>query len=238
MQKRGASTITVVAEIVIVLALLFIAYKVITNISNSQNSIATTCGNPIISLGGGKGVCKVSCSETEQAVKGLGCPGKDDKDKTKTLCCIPTELDTNSGNYCGDNDYTFRAVYVDVNDPADQQGCKKRADSYTYDCTQGTIKLKIGIYNSGTKAIDIFANPKVSIDNKDTWPFGTASQRITPGNDGTLLIDLKIDGGDTTYIINPGAKCISAECKKNCDQDGIFRINLQNQITIVGKSKS
>jgi len=202
--------------------ILVLAIIIIVNVNN-QTKPATTldCGNSIV----GKGTCRDVCTSDESVkVKGYGCPTADNADAV--YCCI--DPDYESSDYGGDADYRFDVFDIGL-DPSQLGGKCKEIKGWTYECTSGQgLKIKMSVTNTGNFPLDIFANPKVG----EIYPPPGQPVNVKAGDTKVLAVSLNLDS-KKSYIIKAAAKCTSTICKEKFGDQGIFKLNDGQSITVV-----
>lgn len=212
-----------ISIIVGLLLLLFVVFPSIGKLILIQLNIISstnTCGNTIV----GKGTCKATCSSEEVKIKGYGC--EDDDKGTPLYCCI--NPDYKSEDYGGNNDYGFDVFDVGLDDSNFNSNCVQSASEYTYTCKNGNIKVKMSVTNIGRFSLNIFANPNV----EGTYPKQGIAMPVKPGETKLLTVDLSLNA-KKSYIIKASAKCNTEVCKDKFGNDGIFRQNDNQYITVI-----
>jgi len=198
-------------------------------------------------LGVGTGLCQASCDPPGQKYETAECT------KSGLICCVTIgkKADLGIENYGGDvtHDFTVNYIGIDATNLATLKNTNKcisqnpGTDTILIcppDQTMNII-IKIGVTQSGTVPLDVFAAPTVVDLTGKYGQFelsGGISQTVSkaPADktkaEKELLITFPLtkDGAKasstlgTTYIIYAGAKCITTECKKTYTA-GIFRKN-------------
>lgn len=219
--KKGLTTSTII-KLILGMIVLVVAIIILLNVT-SQTKPATTldCGNSIV----GKGTCRDVCSASESVkVKGYGCPPADNADAV--YCCIDPNY--KSSDVGGDSDYRFEVFDIGL-DPSQLNGKCKETKTWTYTCTSGTnLKVKMSVTNTGNFPLDIFANPKVG----ETYPKQGTPVNVKAGDTKVLAVDLALES-KKSYIIKAAAKCTSTTCKQKFGDQGIFKLNDDQYITVI-----
>lgn len=223
MNKRGVgeSNIGKILLVVILVGIsIYLLYTFVLVHWLDQKDIIS-CGNSIV----GKGVCKPACETRELKIKGYGC--NDNDDGTPIYCCIDTNYETE--DYGGNADYMFEVFDIGL-DPSQITSGKCREEKlWTYRCTSGSgIKVKMTVTNTGNFPLDIFANPKVG----ETYPKQGTPLRVAIGTTRVLTVDLNLES-KKSYIIKAAAKCNTGACKTNFGDEGIFKLNDDQYITVI-----
>ncbi len=224
MNKRGVGESNL-GKILLVLffvgiLLFLLTYYVLIPWLGQKDVIA--CGNSVV----GKGTCKDVCSNDETVkVKGYGCPPEDND--AAVWCCI--NPDYKSEDVGGNNDYRFDVFDVGLDPSQITSGKCKEEKSWTYRCTSGTgIKIKMSVTNTGNFPLDIFANPKVG----EAYPKQGQAINVKAGDTKVLAVDLNLEA-KKSYVIKGAAKCNAGACKTNFGDQGIFKLNDDQYITVI-----
>lgn len=221
----------IIAAVLGLIVLGLMGYGPLSGISKGSSEIANkaNCGSVLGSIG--QGTCKSECSPGEDTYEGFGC----EKYTPPQKCCLAIGSGRTVSVQGGNSDYNFEAMYADL--APNQNTCTKISgtSAWQYSCKSGSVKLKIGVRNLGKYDLDISANPRVLQDNSESYPAFSQPVKVKPGNIQDIYVDIIVKNG-ATYKINPAGKCLSQICTQTFGSAGIFRINEQNQIVIVGNN--
>lgn len=206
----------IISAIVLIIAIVFLV-----NINNKTEAATRfDCGNQLI----GMGSCNPSCEKGEVKVKGYGC--EDNADGTPIYCCVDPNYEPEDKG--GDTDYRFDVYDIGL-DPAELKGNCVQSQGWTYNCKTGKpLKVTMSVTNTGNFPIDVFANPKVG----ESYPKQGQAKNFKPGENKTLTVDLSLDS-KKSYVIKAAAKCNTGECKTKFGDQGIFRQNDMQYITVI-----
>lgn len=222
MNKKAAGEGTlrkILIAIVLIGIGIFLIYNYILSPWLGQKDIAT-CGSPLIGHGG----CKPICETGETQLKGHGC--EDNDDGTPMYCCIDPNYETQ--DHGGNADYRFDVFDIGLDDKELKGNCVQ-GQGWTYTCKTGKpLKVKMSVSNTGNFPLDVFANPKVG----ESYPKQGTPLRIARGDTRTLTVDLSLDA-KKSYKIYGAAKCNTGECKTQFGDEGIFKLNDMQYITVI-----
>lgn len=222
MNKRGEGTGTlrkVILNIVLIGLFLGAIYLYIAK-PWEDNKDLFNCGGPLI----GEGACKPTCEPKETQLKGYGC--KDNDDGTPMYCCIDPNYEKE--DLGGDADYRFDVFDIGL-DANELKGNCVQGQGWTYNCKTGRpLKIKMTVTNTGNFPLDVFANPKVG----ESYPKQGTPLRFARGETRELTVDLALDS-KKSYVIKAAAKCNAGECKTQFGDEGIFKLNNNQYITVV-----
>ncbi|MEM4637546.1 MAG: hypothetical protein QXK76_00800 [Candidatus Woesearchaeota archaeon] len=223
MNKKADSSNTLWIVIGIILAIIVLGIGIVITIKtietlNKQKDIVEC--NSIV----GKGVCREKCEPEESVKIKLSACNINDK---QLWCCINPYYE--SEDYGGNAEYRFEVYDIGIDPSQIKSGRCKEGKSWTYTCTGGSnIIVKMTVKNTGTHALDIFANPKVG----SVYPKQGTAVNVKPDEEKILTISLDLEP-KKTYQIWGAAKCNTGACKTEFGDEGIFDLNDEQYITLI-----
>ncbi|MGV8150594.1 MAG: hypothetical protein ACP5NV_02595 [Candidatus Woesearchaeota archaeon] len=221
--KHGAAFTTILALIIFLLLLVWFILGPYQKMRSTSEIPGQLTGCSVKLYPGIKGTCRETCEPSETLkFEGNGCPPQNDKKAVN--CCIDPNYQ--SPDVGGDEYYNFEVVDIGLDAAQLNGNCKETSDN-TYTCTSGKITVKMEVTNTGDFDLFVFANPKVG----ESYPNQGQAILIPKKNSKTLTANLDLEQSKS-YKIYGAAKCDDTICKEKFGDEGIFRLNDYQYITV------